>query len=130
MAMPSFSRNDVILVAYPFSDRSGVKVRPAVVVSGEHRSRDVFVVPLTSKTDRMTEGEFSLADWQGAGLNVASVVKRGLYTIHESLVIKRVGRSVPMMQAGSTNHCDSGWVSDGPGSRLGSLSLISQSAGD
>jgi hypothetical protein len=40
----------------------------------------------------MIEGEFSLADWQGAGLNVASVVKRGLYTIHESLVIKMVGR--------------------------------------
>lgn len=92
MAMPSFSRNDVILFVYPFSDRSGVKVRPAVVVSGWHRSRDVFVVPLTSKTDRMTEGELSLADWQGAGLNVASVVNRGLYTIHESLVIKRVGR--------------------------------------
>jgi mRNA interferase MazF len=92
MTMPSFSKNDVVLVAYPFSDRSGVKVRPAVVVSGEHRSRDVFVVPLTSKTDRMIEGEFSLADWHGAGLNVASVVKRGLYTIHESLVIKMVGR--------------------------------------
>ncbi len=61
-------------------------------MSGEHRSRDVFVVPLTSKTDRMIEGEFSLADWQGAGLNVASVGKRGLYTIHESLVIKMVGR--------------------------------------
>ena len=74
--MPSFSKNDVILVAYPFSDRCGVKVRPAVVVSGEHRSRDVIVVPLTSKTDPMIEGEFSLADWQGAGLNVASVVKR------------------------------------------------------
>ncbi|NQW48025.1 MAG: hypothetical protein HQ464_09690 [Planctomycetes bacterium] len=27
-------------------------------------------------TDRMIEGEFSLADWRGAGLNVASVVKR------------------------------------------------------
>jgi len=37
----------------------------AVVVSGEHRSRDVFVVPLTSKTDQMIEGEFSLADWDG-----------------------------------------------------------------
>jgi mRNA interferase MazF len=90
--MPSFSKNDVILVAYPFSDRSGVKVRPAVVVSGEHRSREVFVVPLTSKTNRMIEGEFSLADWQGAGLNMASFVKRGLYTIHESLIIKMVGR--------------------------------------
>jgi len=51
-------------------------------------------VPLTSKTDRMIEGEFTLADWQGAGLNVPSVVKRGLYTIHESLVIKMVGRLV------------------------------------
>jgi mRNA interferase MazF len=40
----------------------------------------------------MIEGECSLADWQGAGLNVASFVKRGLYTIHESLVIKMVGR--------------------------------------
>jgi len=40
----------------------------------------------------MIEGEFSLADWQGAGLNVASFVKRGLYTIHESLVINMVGR--------------------------------------
>lgn len=90
--MPSFSRNDVVLVAYPFSDRSGVKVRPAIVVSGEHRSRDIFVVPLTSKTDRIIDGEFSLGEWQGAGLNVASVVKRGLYTIHESLVIKMVGR--------------------------------------
>jgi mRNA interferase MazF len=80
--MPSFCRNDVILVAYPFSDRTGVKVRPAVVVSGEHRSQDVFVVPLTSKTDRLLDGEFSLADWQGAGLNAASVVKRGLCTIH------------------------------------------------
>ena len=116
--MPSFSKNDVILVAYPFSDRSGVKVRPAVMVSGEYRSRDVFVVPLTSKTDRMIEGEFSLADWQGAGLNVASVVKRGLYTIHESLVKKWSADSVPTMRDESTQHCDSGWGSDGPGTEL------------
>ena len=89
--MPSFSRNDVVLVAYPFSDRTGVKVRPAVVVSGPHRSRDLFVVPLTSRADRMAEGEFSLADWRNAGLNMASVVKRGLFTVHESFILKRVG---------------------------------------
>lgn len=89
--MPSFSRNDVVLVAYPFSDRTGVKVRPAVIVSGPHRSRDLFVVPLTSRADRMAEGEFSLADWRSAGLNMASVVKRGLFTVHESFILKRVG---------------------------------------
>ena len=89
--MPNFSRNDVVLVAYPFSDRTGVKVRPAVIVSGPHRSRDLFVVPLTSRADRMVEGEFSLADWRSAGLNMASVVKRGLFTVHESFILKRVG---------------------------------------
>lgn len=93
--MPSCSRNDVVLVAYPFSDRAGQKVRPAVVVSGRHRSHDVFVVPLTSRVERIVEGEFPLEDWQAAGLNMASVVKRGLFTIHESLVLKQVGKLTP-----------------------------------
>ena len=89
--MPNFSRNDVVLAAYPFSDRTGSKVRPAVIVSGPHRSRDLFVVPLTSRVDRLVEGEFSLAEWKNAGLNMASVVKRGLFTVHESFILKRVG---------------------------------------
>jgi len=89
--MPSCSRNDVVLVRYPFSDLSGRKVRPAVVVSSPHRSDDVFVVPLTSRTDGLLDGEFVLSDWRGAGLHVATALKRGLYTIHESLVMKVVG---------------------------------------
>jgi len=39
----------------------------------------------------LLEGEFVLADWRGAGLHVATALKRGLYTIHESLVIRIVG---------------------------------------
>lgn len=62
--MPNYSRNDVVLVAYPFSDRTGSKVRPAVIVSGPHRSRDLFVVPLTSRVDRLVEGEFFACDHQ------------------------------------------------------------------
>jgi mRNA interferase MazF len=49
------------------------------------------VVPLTSRADRLVEGEFSLAEWQNAGLNMASVVKRGLFTVHESFILKRLG---------------------------------------
>ncbi|MEY3868568.1 MAG: hypothetical protein RLZZ338_2459 [Cyanobacteriota bacterium] len=33
-----------------------------------------------------------LSEWSAAGLNVATVVKRGLYTVHESLVIKVIGK--------------------------------------
>jgi mRNA interferase MazF len=37
-SMLSYSKNDVILVRYPFSDLSSSKVRPAVVVSAPHIS--------------------------------------------------------------------------------------------
>ncbi len=48
--MPSFSKNDVVLVRYPFSDLSNVKIRPAVVVSAPHASVDYFVVPFNVLT--------------------------------------------------------------------------------
>jgi mRNA interferase MazF len=48
--MPSYSKYDVVLVRYPFSDLSNAKVRPAVVVNNRHSSHDIIIVPLTSQT--------------------------------------------------------------------------------
>jgi mRNA interferase MazF len=90
--MPSLSKNDVILVRYPFSDLTAAKVRPAIVVGAPHSSTDSLVVPLTSKVEKLMAGEFILADWRMAGLNLPSAVKRGFYTIHVSLILKSVGR--------------------------------------
>jgi mRNA interferase MazF len=90
--MPNYSKNDIILVKYPFSDLSISKVRPAVVVSAPHVSQDILITPLTSKTGVLLEGEFVLSEWSAAGLNVATAVKRGLYTVHQSLVVKAIGK--------------------------------------
>jgi mRNA interferase MazF len=90
--MASFSKNDVILVRYPFSDLSASKVRPAVVVNTPHVSQDLFIVPLTSRTASLLPGEFLLTEWRAAGLNVPTAVKRGLYTVHETSLVKSVGR--------------------------------------
>jgi len=89
--MPSYSKGDVVLVRVPFSDLSDAKVRPAVTVSAAHKSQDIFVVPITSKTNVLLAGEFVMNDWKGAGLNVMSAVKRGLFTIHQDLIIKTIG---------------------------------------
>jgi mRNA interferase MazF len=89
--MPSYLRNEVVLVRYLFSDLSGSKVRPAVVVNAPHASQDVFIVPLTSKTSRLLTGEFMLGDGGAAGLNVSSAIKRGLYTLRQDLIVKTVG---------------------------------------
>ncbi len=70
--MPNYSKNEIILVRYPFSDLSSSKVRPAVVVSTPHPSQDILIVPLTSRTASLLDGEFLLSDWSAAGLNVAN----------------------------------------------------------
>ena len=90
--MPSYSKHEVILVRYPFSDLSSSKVRPAVVVSTSHPSQDIFITPLTSKTGSLMAGEFVLSEWKAARLNVVTAVKRGVYTVHESLIIKAIGQ--------------------------------------
>lgn len=92
MCIPSYSKNDIILVRYPFSNLSDSKVRPAVVVSAPHVSQDIMITPLTSKTGSLLEGEFVLSEWAAGGLNVVTAVKRGLYTVHESLVVKIIGQ--------------------------------------
>jgi mRNA interferase MazF len=90
--MPNYSKNDIILVRYPFSDLSNSKVRPAIVVSAPHISQDIIIAPLTSKTGSLLDGEFVLSEWAAAGLNVATAVKRGLYTVHESLIVAAIGQ--------------------------------------
>src|SRR3990172_11267335 len=90
MCMPSYSKNEVVLVRYPFSALSGAKVRPAIIINAPHVSQDVFIVPLTSRTSSLLAGEFVLADWAAAGLNVPTAVKRGLYTVHPTLIAKLV----------------------------------------
>ena len=89
--MSDYLTNDIVLVRYPFSDLQVSKVRPAIIVSALHISRDVFIVPLTSRITNLLPGEFVLENWKESRLNVASAVKRGIYTIHQNLIVKKVG---------------------------------------
>lgn len=107
--MPNYLRNEIVLVRYPFSNLSGSKVRPAVAVNASHASQDVIIVPLTSKLSPLLAGEFALADWKAAGLNVASAAKRGLYTVHQDLVIKSVG-SLSAADAASLDNSLRDWL--------------------
>jgi mRNA interferase MazF len=92
MSMPNSLHSEIVLVRYPFSNLSSAKVRPAVVVNAPHLSHDVIIVPLTSRINGLLPGEFVLQQWQQAGLNVPSAIKRGLFTVEESLIVKAVGQ--------------------------------------
>ena len=92
MFIMNYIKGEVVLLKYPYTHYKIQKVRPAVVLSKPGKFNDIFVIPLTSRTSKLDEGEFILDSWKTSGLNVPSAVKRGCYLIHEDLIIKKLNK--------------------------------------
>jgi mRNA interferase MazF len=90
------SFGDVVLVPFPFTDQSGAKKRPAVIVSGSGYNagrRDLVIMAITSQVRTpLGFGESFIADWQAAGLIKPSVLKPVVTTIEQRLVVRTMGR--------------------------------------
>ena len=84
---------DILLVPFPFTDQSGAKKRPAVVVSSAayHQAwRDVLIIAVTSQSRPASAiGEVQVKDWKGAGLIKRSVIKAVITTKEHTLVNQR-----------------------------------------
>jgi mRNA interferase MazF len=88
----NYSKGDIVLLPYPFTDLKAAKVRPAIVAAPEDgKYSDIFVVPITSRTMTLNTGEYVLKDWISAGLNISSAVKRGCVLVDTKLILQKVG---------------------------------------
>ena len=100
-------RGDVLLVPFPFSDLSATKVRPAVVISSSryHSTQpDILLAAITSKLSASPDPlDYSLSDWQSAGLRYPSAFKPVLFTLEPGRVIHTIGKltSVDMAEIDS-----------------------------
>jgi mRNA-degrading endonuclease toxin of MazEF toxin-antitoxin module len=97
--MPStttFRRGQVVVVDVPFSNHSGVKPRPALVVSAEafHRDLpDVIVCPISSRPRyyrRPGRGDCPLRDWRVVGLQHPSTVRISKLLAVDKQIVRRV----------------------------------------
>lgn len=89
------SFGEVVLVPFPFTDQSGAKKRPAVVVSGSGYNanrRDPVIMAITSQVRTpLGFGEAMVNDWQAAGPLKPSVLKPVFATIGQGLVLRSMG---------------------------------------
>lgn len=94
--MTTFRRGDVVLVPFDFTDRSGSKWRPAVVISTERYNRttpDVLIASITGNLNAIPHpGDHVLDEWQAAGLVKPSLAQTKLATIEASMIGRRLGR--------------------------------------
>jgi mRNA-degrading endonuclease toxin of MazEF toxin-antitoxin module len=101
----NFQRGDVVLADLLFSDRSGAKKRPALVVQCDRNNRrlhDVILAMITSVTDRAesepTQWLIDPASAEGrqSGLLHPSAVKcEHLITLHRQFIGRVIGRLSP-----------------------------------
>jgi mRNA interferase MazF len=94
--MTSYKFGDVVLVPFPFTDQTGGKRRPAVVVSSATYNGmrlDLVLMAITSQTKTATVyGEVTVKEWQRAGLLKPSVIKPVLTTIEKRMVLRHLGQ--------------------------------------
>ena len=92
--MTGYNRGDVVLVSFVFSDETGERRRPAVIVSSEayHKNRqEAIIMAITSRTDRILTGDHLIKDWGEAGLLFPSVATGIIRTMKQDMLNRRLG---------------------------------------
>jgi len=101
------NRGDVVLLDYPFSDASGRKVRPALVVQSDARNAiltHTILAMITKNVSRVGVDstqvlvDISTPDGQLSGLRATSAITCGnLFTAHEDRIQKKIGDLAPSL---------------------------------
>jgi mRNA interferase MazF len=100
-------RGLIILTPFPYTNLSGQKTRPALVVSRSDRSgSDVIIAFITTQSaEKATSTDLTIdtthAEFSNTGLKRSSVVKLGkLVTVESSIVLGELGElPAALMQA-------------------------------
>lgn len=97
--MTTHRKGDVVLVPMYFTDGSGGKWRPAVIVSSERYNEDSpdrLIASITSNLGAVPHpGDHRLADWQAAGLKKPSLTQTKVATVESSVIGRKLGELAP-----------------------------------
>ena len=89
----TFDPFDVVVVPFPFTDRAATKRRPALVVSstGFSAAHPQSILAMITSAAGTWASDIHLRNWRDAGLNVSCRVRMKLFTLDNSLIVRRVG---------------------------------------
>jgi mRNA interferase MazF len=87
-----YNKGDIILTPFPFTDLSGSKVRPAVVIASRKKSVDITVVFITSKSKKGGDFIVPIEPSVHNGLKVSSaVVCDKIATLDGKVILGKIG---------------------------------------
>ena len=91
----TFEAFDVVVVPFPFTDRTTSKRRPALVLSESRsfnkRIAHCVLAMITSANNSDWPLDIEIEDLDTAGLPVASIIRMKLFTLDNQLIIRKAG---------------------------------------
>lgn len=98
-----YKKWEIVLTVFPFTDLSGEKVRPAVILSAEPKDDDVIVAFVSSqliyrdKVDILIKK--SSPEFEKTGLKIDSIIRlRKMAAINKKIILGQLGSVGPNIQ--------------------------------
>ncbi len=92
----TFKAFDVVVVPFPFTDRSTAKHRPALVLSDavnfNMQVGQSVLAMITSAKNSDWPLDVEISNLNAAGLNSASLVRMKLFTLDDQLILRKAGK--------------------------------------
>jgi len=94
--MERFVKGDIVVVPFPFSDLSGSKRRPALVLT-DLRGNDLMICQITSKpTDDVFAQPLISEDFVSGALYTDSYIRPlRVFTVDKHIVSRKIGQITP-----------------------------------
>lgn len=94
-----YKKGTVVLVPFPFTDLSGNKVRPAVIVSDGKIGSDVVVLFISSQSKLKAKNTISLkADDQSGVKTNSKIVCSKIATLEAKIILGELGHVTSVIQ--------------------------------
>lgn len=92
---------DVVVVPFPFTDRTATKRRPALVLTSHtfnQKARHSVLAMITSSEQSGWPGDYPIENLETAGLPTECLVRLKLFTLDHRLIIRKAGVLGPVDQ--------------------------------
>ena len=92
----TYKQYDVVVVPFPFTDRTATKKRPALIISDattfNQPVKKSVMAMITTTSHSPWALDVPIIDLNSAGLKAKSIVRMKLFTLDDVLVIKKIGK--------------------------------------
>ena len=87
-----YKKWDLILVPFPFTDKSSEKKRPVLIVSPKeyNSGENVIILQVSSKKNQNSQ-DYEIKDWESSNLPLPSFIKMKFATIKKEIITKKFG---------------------------------------